>query len=100
MTQEQFKKLLFTSIVRENKRTEVRVGITLRSVMIIDSHSEEVIKAAEEAGRNEIMWAVYGEFKEKIRGLLNDLIGFSQPAVNGEQEYYEARKGLIELMKE
>lgn len=100
MKPEQLRELFFTSIVRENKRTEVRVGVTLKSITIIDNHSEENIKEAEKIGGDQIIEGVYGGLKEEIRVLLNELIEFSQPAVNGEQEYYSARKGLIELMKE
>lgn len=98
MTPQQFKDKLYVSIKRGDT-TEVRVGIRLEAILTLDSNEERDIKAAEEQGRNDIVNGVYGGLKEELRGLLNDLIGFSEPAVNGEQEYYSARQGLIELMK-
>lgn len=98
MKPQQLKDKLYVSVKRGDT-TEVRVGIRLEAILTLDSDKDEDIAAATEQGKNDIVEGVYGGMKEELRGLLNDLIGFSQPAVNGEQEYYSARQGLIELMK-
>ena len=96
MSPKQFRDRLYTSVKRGNP-TEVRVGIRLEAILKIDEESR--INEAIEIGKNDIVNGVYGGIKEELRGTINQLLEFSQPAVNGEQEYYQARQGLMELMK-
>ena len=97
MTPSEFKDKFFVSVARKDGLVEVRVGITLKAIVQLSDESK--IEEAKELAKNDIIQGVYGGIKEEFRGLLNDLLMFSQPQVNGEQEYYEARKGLIELMQ-
>ena len=80
MTPEQFKDKFFVSVARKDGVIDVRVGITLKAVVQISDESK--IDEAVSLAQNDIIQGVYGGIKEELRGLLNDLLMFSQPQVN------------------
>lgn len=98
MKPQQLKDKLYVSVKRGDT-TMVCVGIRLEAILTLDSDKEEDIEAATEQGRNDIVEGVYGGMYDQLLRPINDLLSHSQPEVNEEQEYYQARQELRELMK-